>query len=33
MIEQENIILSDKVHAFDPDFEDARFAKNLSRKR
>lgn len=33
MIEQEHTILSDKVHAFNPDFEDTRFAKNLSRKR
>jgi hypothetical protein len=33
MIEQENNILSDKVYAFNPDFEDTRFAKNLSRKR
>jgi len=33
MIEQEHLILADKVHAFNPDFEDTRFVKNLSRKR
>ena len=33
MIEQEHILLSEKVHAFNPDFEDTRFVRNLSRKR
>ena len=33
MIEHENGVLGDKVHKFNPDFEDTRFVKNLSRKR
>lgn len=33
MIEQENQLLSDKVHVYNPEYEDTRFAKNLSRKR
>ena len=33
MIEQEHLILADKVLAFNPDFEDTRFVKNLSRRR
>lgn len=33
MIEQENLVLSEKVHAFNPDYEDTRFIRNLSRKR
>lgn len=33
IIEQENQILVEKVHAFNPDYEDTRFVRNLSRKR
>ena len=33
MIEQEKIVLAEKVHSFNPEFEDTRFVKNLSRKR
>ena len=33
MIEQEHVILADKVQAFNPDYEDTRLVKNLSRKR
>ena len=33
MIEQEHVLLADKVLAFNPDFEDLRFVRNLSRKR